>query len=241
MIFRYFVAILALFSVPLMTAGQSDEFPLSNDTSNIDLEPNDVETQNGIDLSDWIESTFKGVSDNPVREHANKPIIRLASAPESIMERRPWRSIDDSERAGVFPFQPVSLNPLRRTKPVQESSTIWLTSGGQQCWPLDHGAPTLNDDEVETYFATKCEHSDERDYYWKLKIQLKKGSHLRAQGEWTLWGNPQEFLQSDTTISSACESGFWKSHVKLTYRLDARWSRWRTIYNNSRYATINCQ
>ncbi|MXZ44305.1 MAG: hypothetical protein F4Z01_04915, partial [Gammaproteobacteria bacterium] len=62
MIFRYFVAILALFSVPLMAADQSDEFPLSNKTTDINLEPNDVETRNGVELSDWIESTFLGVS-----------------------------------------------------------------------------------------------------------------------------------------------------------------------------------
>ncbi|MXZ55746.1 MAG: hypothetical protein F4Z14_06210 [Gammaproteobacteria bacterium] len=127
MIFRYFVAILALFSVPLMAAGQSDEFPLTNDTSNIDLEPNDVETRNGIDFSDWIESTFKGVSDNPVREHANKPIIRLASAPDSTLVRQPWRSIEDPERAGVFPIQPVIINP-RLKNPKFTNPEIVLNS-----------------------------------------------------------------------------------------------------------------
>ena len=61
MFFKNLRALVALISVPLMAADQSDEFPLSNDTSNIDLEPNDVETRNGVELSDWIESTFLGV------------------------------------------------------------------------------------------------------------------------------------------------------------------------------------
>ncbi|MXZ54555.1 MAG: hypothetical protein F4227_01515 [Gammaproteobacteria bacterium] len=65
---------------------------------------------------------------NETGETTKKPILRLASSTESTLERQPWRSIDDPERAGVFPFQPVSLNPLQRTNPLQEGLMISLTA-----------------------------------------------------------------------------------------------------------------
>ena len=240
MTFRHFVAILALFSVPLIAAGQSDDFPLSNDTSNIDLEPNEVETREGFDLSSWIESTFFGVSDNSARENANKPIMRLASAHEPTLERRPWRSIEDPERASVFPFQTVSLNPLRRTNSLQESSTIWLTSGGHSCWPINHVSPQKSGIHVETYFTSECSHpDDERDYRWHLKITLK-GPSDKGSTKIELKGNPEEFTRALTLKQLVCETGRWRSDVNLKCRVARPLSRWHPIYNNSRYSDITC-
>jgi len=236
MIFRYFVAILVLFSVPLMAAGQSDDFPLSNDTSNIDLEPHDVETREGIDLSSWIESTFLGVSDNSGRENVNKPIIRLASASESTLVRQPWRSIDDPERTGVFPFQPVRLNPRL---PFGESATIFLTSGGHSCSPNNHAMPSVSDGLVETYFESTCYHPDEREYKWMLDLNLV-GPHSNSQKTSTLIGNRVTFHRVGTTLADTCASGEWRSDIKLTYKRNRRFARTRTILNNTLYATITC-
>ncbi len=239
MFFKNLIALVALLSVPLMAAGQSDGFPLSNDTSDIDLEQNDVETPNGIDLSSWIESTFLGVSDNPVREHANKLIIRLASAPDSTSERRPWRSIEDPERAGVFPFQPVSLNPLRQTNPLGENLMTTLEPGGRSCTPITHSFPTRDGDLVITYFETTCTKPDGRDYKWKLEIALF-GPSGNVQAEFNRTGNKVKFLKAVTKQKLECISGEWESQAKLRYRRTGWFQSWETIYHNSLYSDITC-
>lgn len=218
-----------------VASAQTAENPSIND----DAEPNtkEIEIKEFDVLGVFDRMRFETV--NVASETRKKPILRLASSTESTLERQPWRSIEDPERAGVFPFQPVRLNPLQRTNPLQEGLMISLTADEHECWPLDHGAPKRSGSVVETYFASTCSHPDGQDYRWILELNLF-GPTSSVRTKWVEVGNPFEFLKSVHKTQLTCVSGTWRSHVKLSYRLDAFLSKTRTIYNNSRSASVSC-
>ena len=154
MTFRYFVAILALFSVPLMalvnlTTSRCRTIPRTSISNQTTSKPG-----TGLTFLMGIESTFLGVSDNPVVENANKPIIRLVSSPDSTSERRPWRSIEDPERAGVFPFQPVNINPWPKNSSLRNPE-VYMNSA-HECDVMHVSAPYLDGDEVAAHFDADC-------------------------------------------------------------------------------------
>lgn len=243
MIFRFSVAILALFSVPLMAADQSDEFPLSNDTSTIKLEPNDVEAQNGIELSDWIESTFKGVSDNPVREHANKPIIRLASAPDSTAERRPWRSIEDPERAGVFPIQPVIINP--RFKNSKFTNPEIVLNSDADCDEMHVTKPYLKGSDVAAHFDADCEMpgsvEENKDTKWTVILKLFPPGSPFQRTPFEHYGKYADFDDHNAEATFLCsKNGKWKVKAEFWVKVKGDWWWGTRLYLNNRSADITC-